>query len=228
MQALHNSAFWVYGVILGFSIREVLSKVVPDLLLLPIGSEPLPASWFVHLEIFRALTFIFLTVTLYFSSARYFQIVYLDERDPAVLQARKIHYANDIISGLIRVLLFYAWSLTVADRTRIMWGGSHFLFLLGVVLLFNYVLLLTNLGLKEHHVYGVIMATFSFVVAASLFFIFRWTFDNDIIAEEAACVPVFITYFAILVENLADEDMILSKLRGMLNKLADLLNASRR
>src|SRR5437016_1321019 len=179
MQQLHTSAFWVYGIILGFSIREVLSKVVPHLLQLP-SAEPPPAPWFVHLEIFRAVTFLFLTVTLYLSSARYFHIVYFE--DPQAVLNKKNSYASDILFGFIRLLLFYAWSLTIADRVQTTWGLSHFLVLLAVVLLYNYVLLGTNFRAREHHIYGVMMASFGLVLAAGVFFSVRWKFSNEVVA----------------------------------------------
>lgn len=129
MDQLHKDAFWVYGVIVGLAIREVLSHVVPDFI------SRGWTDWWVQLEVWRSLVFVLIVIQFYLGSSLYFSKVYF--RRQSATQFVKRSYPIDFLCGLVHFLVFFVWSITSYHVERARNEVSYFTIALAVVLLYD-------------------------------------------------------------------------------------------
>ncbi len=182
---LHSYTFFLFGVVVGLSIREVLVRSGPHIFL-PSDIEP----WKTHLEALRVIVFLLTITCFYFGAGTFFDKVYLDE-DTAAKFSKK-SYGLDFGLGLAHFLIFFGWSLTVADHSRLSWGVSPFLGFLSAVLLYDLVWLVVNLrhdSLQEIKLWT-FMCFVTFLLGGVVFFVVRAFSNNDVISEECAFVVV--------------------------------------
>jgi hypothetical protein len=123
---LREQMFWIYTVIVGFSLRQVMVDVLPRVL--PFGFvDPTQAvaqgdDWW--LEFLRLVVFLMMITRFFLGS-----VVFFKNAETA--------YKRDVFVGYLHFLVFFAWSLTL--KSPFVWSGlSAFLFVLAIILLFDY------------------------------------------------------------------------------------------
>lgn len=186
MQRLHSHAFYIYGVIVGLSIREALARVAPHLL----HPSTVPA-WEARLEAVRLVVLLLMTTVFYFGSGVFFDKVYLN---PATcdLYKKKI-YGLDFAIGLAHFLFFFGWSLTITDHSRAYFGVSAFLGFMGFILIYDLVWIFMSTGYDtmEEIKLWTFMGVLTFVLSGVAFFVVRAVSD-DVVGEYWAILVVML------------------------------------
>jgi hypothetical protein len=129
MLKAHSHAFWVYGVIVGLAIRESLIKVIAA----PFSAAPQTQD--IWLGAVRLLIFLGMIMRFYVGSAIYFEEVYCGPKADEDYPTK--NYGIDFLLGFIHFILFFGWSETITGSEHFAHGLSGFLFLLGVILLYD-------------------------------------------------------------------------------------------
>jgi hypothetical protein len=199
MEKIHTQSFWVYGVIVGLAIREALSRTIPGI----VSSNPDP-GWFVRLETWRLLIFLTMIIRFYLGSSLFFNKAYIDPVSSPKFQKKS--YGLDFICGLVIFMIFFGWSITIGDKTRLSHGMSNFLLLLTVILAYDFVWFIVNLRYDTVHSIKLWMAIniLTFVFAAVIFFAIREIRSNDVLAEELAFIPVALFSYGDFVEMISN------------------------
>ena len=139
-QALKPQATYLYGIIVGLSIRESLIQVVPQLTSATHNVE----AWSLELQCFRLLLFLTTIIRFYLGSVSFFDEVH--NATTADQNYTSKNYGLDFIVGLIHFVFFYAWATTINDvKHRDPGSLSHFTALAGVVLAYDVVWLVVSL-----------------------------------------------------------------------------------
>jgi hypothetical protein len=220
MQRLHAHAFWIYGVIAGLAIREALVRAGSHVFL-PSSPSFLPADvlpWKLHLEAFRLITFLMTITCFYFGSAFFFDKVYLNEATAPKFEKKS--YGLDYILGMVHFLVFFAWSLTLADHSRFRWGLSPFLLFMSAILLYDVVWFVASIRfdtmqeLKLWTFFCVVV----FFLAGVVFFFSKAVWGNDVIAEEASFIVVVLYLLGDLVELFTNRPFFSELIRMILPK----------
>ncbi len=125
---LRKEMFWVYGVIVGFSLRQVMIDILPRVLPAwfvdpPQAVAPGSDTWW--LESFRLLVFLLMITRFYLGAVVFF-------KNP---RGEHIH---DVSLGYVHFLIFFAWSLTLKSHAEGWFGLSAYLLVMGIVLLYDY------------------------------------------------------------------------------------------
>jgi hypothetical protein len=192
----HNHAFFVYGVIVGLSIREALVKVVPHALpaLVEGGAvTPADSSAQITLEAARLVTFLVVLIRLYIGAGIYFDRVYCAEASEKNFP--KKNYGLDFLMGTIHFIILFVWAETIVGHNRFAHGMSGFLRLLGLVLLYDLVWWVLS---ADYDTVGfvrrwAILNLFTVVVSLLiLLLIDTWALTSDKTAEILALCPVFV------------------------------------
>jgi hypothetical protein len=218
MQRLHAHAFWVYGVIVGLAIREALVRAGSHIFL-PGSPTFLPSDvlpWKLHLEAFRLIIFLMTITCFYFGSGVFFDKVYLNEKTASRFEKKS--YGLDFVLGMVHYLVFFAWSLTLADHSRFRWGLSPFLLFMSAILLYDVVWFVASIRfdtmqeLKLWTFFCVVV----FFLAGVVFFFGRALSGNDVIAEEISFVVVGLYLLGDLVELFTDRPFFSELVRMVL------------
>lgn len=179
----HLQAQWLYGVVVGLSIREALNLVVP-VLTNPNSSIP---RWAVLLMITRLAGFMVMQIRLYLGSVAYFSEVYIDETTSHLYTSKS--YGLDFLIGLVHFLFLFAWATTLNDyQHREANGVSHYLTLGSIVLLYDVVWWFVNYrydSSKCMQLWTLVNVT-TFVVCVAIFF----GTGFDVVFREQACISV--------------------------------------
>lgn len=122
----------MYGVIVGLSIKEALSRGIPPLL----GQDVLPVGTTLGTEALRVALFVLMIVRFYLGASVYFgEIV-----SPKVKETppdNETQVGLDFLVGLLHFLIFAAWSMTIVDPSTTFQGMSFFLGGLFIILLYD-------------------------------------------------------------------------------------------
>lgn len=198
MERIHTQSFWVYGVIVGLAIREALSHTIPNI----ISSNGDP-RWFVRLETWRLLIFLTMIIRFYLGSSLFFDKAYIDPASSPKFQKKS--YGLDFICGLAVFMIFFGWSITIGDKSRLSHGMSNFLLLLTVILAYDFVWFMVNLRYDTVHSIKLwtTINILTLVFAAVIFFLTREIKDNDVLAEELAFIPVALFSYGDFVEMIS-------------------------
>jgi hypothetical protein len=140
--ALQAQAFSLYAVVVGLAIREGLVRVIPRLTLSS-DVPPLPPlpSWQQLLYTFRLIVFLTVAIRFFLGAVHYFNSVHFDAQ--ANERYKHKSFGLDFLIGLVHFLFFFAWATTITDPERAhAAGGSHFVGLCVVILLYDLVWLL--------------------------------------------------------------------------------------
>jgi hypothetical protein len=210
---LNTSAFFLFGVIVGLSIREALVRISPHLLL---PSDVV--GWQVRLEALRLVVFLFTIVCFYFGASHYFDKVYVN--DDTAAKFIKKSYGLDFASALVHFLIFFGWGTTATDHSRFSWGGGPFLLFLGAVLLYDLVWLLANR--KNDSVQEIKIWTFMACAVSALaglvFFLVRAISANDVIAEAFALIIVMVYILVDFAELVSGKTFSVDMIKKILPK----------
>jgi hypothetical protein len=105
-EGLRKHSFWLYGLILGLSIKTALDIVGPHLI------DPPHASYKdAGLETLRLCTFLLTSIQYYLGSVRFFDQYY--EARPNLTPKESQGYAPDYLFGLAHFILFFGWSISI-------------------------------------------------------------------------------------------------------------------
>jgi hypothetical protein len=113
-KAIYKQAFWLYGVVIGLSIKEALDSVVPHWV--HPSAQTVHIEHALYLEILRLFTFLFLTIRFYLGSAYYFGIAH--EADDVAKEFPKRNFATDFVLGFLHFLGFVLLALTINVHTE--------------------------------------------------------------------------------------------------------------
>ena len=208
MQRLHSHAFYLYGVIAGLSIREVLVRTGPDLFLFLSSKTEL---WKVHLEWIRLIVFFLAISCFYFGAGVFFDRVHVD---PKTAQAyKKKNYGLDFWFGLIHFLIFFAWALTINDYSRTTSGLSLFWIFLAAIFLYDSAWLLANFRydtFQEIKLWAEICGAVVFLAGVVSIF-FKFVLLKDAVVAEEASFCVFIVYLLLDLAELFTGNSIFSE-----------------
>jgi hypothetical protein len=208
MKRLNDRAFFLYGVIVGLSIREAIVRVIPNIMM---GVEP----WKARLEALRLIIYLLTITCFYFGAGVFFDRAYINEE--TCEKYKKRNFGLDFGCGLAHFLIFYVWSLTIVDHSRSRWDMSPFVLLMGAILLYD---LLWVLATFRYDTLGLIKlwtatSTFTALLAAGTFFLTRAIW-NDIIGEWSACIVVGIYILLDIVELISGQPFFEELIRRLL------------
>ena len=134
LREVYKASFWVYTVIIGLAIREVLVDVLPRIFAVfqpsspsTLGHAPEPALW---LAIVRGLVFFVMVTRFHLGGALVLSSLTSDDRVPSRGSG------VNVFTGFIHFLLFFAWALSV-DSTAQWLGLSLYVWILMAILLFD-------------------------------------------------------------------------------------------
>jgi hypothetical protein len=141
-RAIHRHAFWLYGVLVGVSIKEALETSVAHLvnpgrlveearIFNLIISFPHPGTGR-YPEIIRLTTFLVLIIRFYFGAAYFFGAAY--ESETAAKRFPVTNYAMDFVFGFVHFICFVILALLLdIHTTPVHW----FPYLVGVILIYD-------------------------------------------------------------------------------------------
>jgi len=225
VQRLHSHAFYLYGVIAGLSVREVLVRTGPDLFLI-LSSKT--ESWKVHLEWTRLIVFFFTICAFYFGSGLYFDKVYTNTETAG--RFVKKNYGLDYCFGLIHFLIFFACALTINDYSRTPSGISLFLIFLAAIFLYDLPWLLANTSYdssEEIKIWAEVCLIVVFLAGVVFMFV-KYVLGKDPVVAEEASLCVFLIYLLFDMAELFTGNLIFSEwLKRLLPKHALQSSVSR-
>jgi hypothetical protein len=110
--AVHQHAFWLYGVVVGLAIREALNNSVPALLGAPGPGTTFPSR---ALLVIRVTVLLLLVMRFYLGSAAYFgQAHPIGSASDGQRGRPGMAYASDFLAGLLHFILCYSLALQVS------------------------------------------------------------------------------------------------------------------
>jgi hypothetical protein len=215
LRRLHNHAFYLFSVVVGLAIREVLARTGPDLFL-PNHAE----RWQVHLEALRLITFLLTIGCFYFGAGVYFDKTHIN-RETECHYAKK-NYGLDFAAGLIHFLAFFAWAITINDFSRTpKWGISPFWGFLTVVITYDVAWLIANLKydtVQEIKLWA-LGCVVAFFFSSAVFVILKFVFLTDpVVAEEWCFVPYWLYLCGDLTELFTGRPFFLDLIKKLLPK----------
>jgi len=131
-KAIYKHAFWLYGVLVGLSIKNAVDSVLPDWIHLGTMSGIVHPRLGVYLEVLRLFTFLFMAIRFYLGSAYYFGLVH--ESEEAHVNFRNRSFGSDFVLGFLHFLGFVFLALTLHVHE----GEPLRLFPLGVAFILGY------------------------------------------------------------------------------------------
>jgi hypothetical protein len=192
VQRLHSHSFYLFGVVVGLSIREALVRTGSDLFL-PTKVE----IWKVHLEALRLIIFLLTITCFYFGAGVFFDKIYINP-ETATRYQRK-NYGLDFSFGLIHFLAFFAWALSINDYSRSpKWGVSPFLGFLSAIFLYDLAWLFISYrydSFDEIKLWAEWCAG-TFFLASFVFIVVKFLFSKDDVFAEEMSFLVYGLYIA--------------------------------
>ena len=142
-----------------------------------------------YLEQARLLVFLAMLIRFYLGSVKFFDKVYISE-------ATAPGYANkdfgiDFGVGFIHFLIFFSWSLTIADEYRSPFGMSKYLWFLTVVLLYDalWIGLSWKKDTRKEIKLWTAVNVATFILGVILFFVGK-ALEKPVLGEWLVLVPV--------------------------------------
>ncbi len=170
------------------------------------------------MEAFRLIIFLMTITCFYFGSAVFFDKVYLNEKTASRFQKKS--YGLDYVLGMVHFLVFFAWSLTLADHSRFRWGLSPFLLFMSAILLYDVVWFVASIRfdtMQELKLWTFFCVVVLFLTGVG-FFLVRGLSSNDVVAEEISFVVVGLYLLGDFVELFTDRPFFSELVRMVLPK----------
>ena len=212
MREHHKDFFWIYGVLVGLAIREALTQTLHHAFSIPASD----ATWVLHIEIWRTVLFMLMTVRFYVGSVVFFNNVY-----GAASPQTQNNYYLDFLMGFTQFVLFYAWSVTIFSYSRSAKGFSYYLDVMFMILLFDILWLLFNAGNDTAQTIKVwtILNSLTALISFACFVAAAKVFDVNVqVAEEIALTPVGLASVLGLTENVSGIPVFVKLLQSVMPK----------
>jgi hypothetical protein len=131
------------------------------------------------------------------------------------------NYYLDFLMGFTQFVLFYAWSVTIFSYSRSPKGFSYYLEVMFMILLFDFLWLLFNMGNDTAETIKVwtIVNSLTALVSFASFIASAKIFDLNVqVAEEIALIPVAMASVLGLTENVSGIPVFVKLLQSVMPK----------
>jgi hypothetical protein len=214
---LRVQSAWLYGIIVGLSIREALSGTIPQI----ISPKHDVAGWVIMLAVVRLVIFLVTIIRFYLGSVSYFSEIHVEPQS---------FYGMDFLTGTVHFVMFFGWATTLSDlRHREASGVSHFGALGAAILLYDIVWLAVSWkspNRKDVMPWTIINAATT-CLCALVFFPHWWHLDA-VFKEQAALIVVGTVGLIDIAGILSDRRYIEETIESAFRKFAGVFSSNKK
>jgi hypothetical protein len=178
-EGIHRHAFWVFGVIVGLAIQQVLTDLVPHLF-----APPHETFFFEFHEGVRLFLFLIMITRFYLGSAQFFEDAHATEK----YQRRS--YPMDFLFGFFHFIIFFVWAVSINPHKM---PPELFRWMLWVILGYDAVWYMACRQYDTRHLMKLWTAlnALTLVLSVMAFYVMQAAGFSQQSAEEVAFIPVF-------------------------------------